>query len=302
MLQSPLHRIVFVFVDGLGLGASGTFNPMSQFDLPGFEKLGSGKWVLDRSFTDFFWPIDATLSVEGLPQSGTGQATLFTGINCARLAGKHYGPYPHSATREAIAEHNMFVGAKPFGEPVFANAYPDRFFSMASRRDRWTVTTRCCLDAGVHIRSLDDLARGRAVAADITGQGLAQLSQGGVFPVDEPTAATRLLALSETSPLVLFEYFLSDKAGHARSMERAKEVLESLDRFILALIDGLEPAGATLIVTSDHGNLEDLSVKTHTRNPVPLAVRGPLAPYFLGITDLTGVTPAIIKALASSRQ
>jgi len=29
-----------------------------------------------------------------------------------------------------------------------------------------------------------------------------------------------------------------------------------------------------VILTSDHGNLEDLSVKTHTRNPVPTLLWG----------------------------
>ena len=55
-----------------------------------------------------FRAIDARLGVEGLPQSGTGQAALFTGVNAPRLAGRHYGPYPHSKTRPALTADNVF--------------------------------------------------------------------------------------------------------------------------------------------------------------------------------------------------
>ena len=55
------------------------------------------------------------------------------------------------------------------------------------------------------------------------------------------------------------------------------------------LLDELQDGNNhTLVVTSDHGNVEDLSVKTHTYNPVPLIVSGPHAAQFNEITDLTG--------------
>jgi hypothetical protein len=98
-------RILFVFLDGVGLGpADEEINPLVAAELPAFRRLAGGHpWsaatptlVRDRHV---FRPIDATLGMPGLPQSGTGQASLFTGVNGARLAGRHYGPYPHSRTR-----------------------------------------------------------------------------------------------------------------------------------------------------------------------------------------------------------
>ena len=80
------------------------------------------------------------------------------------------------------------------------------------------------------------------------------------------------------------------------SSEMAAGVLTSLSRF-LGAISRERPENLSVVVTSDHGNLEDLSVKTHTMNPVPLAVLGPAAPGFRNVNDLTGVTPAIIASL-----
>lgn len=56
------------------------------------------------------------------------------------------------------------------------------------------------------------------------------------------------------------------------------------------------------MITSDHGNIEDLSVKTHTRHPVPLVVYGGSHREFAaqlsdGVDDppdLTAVTPSMM--------
>jgi 2,3-bisphosphoglycerate-independent phosphoglycerate mutase len=47
-----------------------------------------------------------------------------------------------------------------------------------------------------------------------------------------------------------------------------------------------------LVVTSDHGNLEDLTTSNHTRNPVPLLAIGPIAAPMAraeSITDVMGL-------------
>ncbi len=56
-----------------------------------------------------------------------------------------------------------------------------------------------------------------------------------------------------------------------------------------------------LVVTSDHGNLEDLSTKSHTRNPVPLLAVGPGADAFAGAASLTDVTPAVVEVVTRDR-
>ena len=252
-----------------------------------------------------FRPIDANLGMGGLPQSGTGQATLFTGVNCAEVAGRHFGPFPHSKTRPVLAAHNLFRQVQaldlPFEEPAaFANAYPDRFFRFVEKNDRWTVTTRCCLDAGLRIRTHADLLAGNALPADLTTATWPQRDPS-LSPITEAEAGHRLVELSRRHALTLFEYFLTDKAGHSRSFDRAAAVLTALDRFFGDVLAHLDPDRHLLLITSDHGNLEDLSTKSHTRHAVPLVAYGRGAHHFAEVKDLTGVTPGVITALTATK-
>ena len=302
------RSILFVFLDGVGLGpAVPDRNPFATaMPLAGFEAIsGTDNWTADsfaavEQGTLIRRGIDACLGMDGLPQSGTGQATLFTGHNCAAVAGRHYGPYPHSATRETIREYNIFAQAMQDDHRVaFANAYPPIFFEYAGRTDRWPVTTRCCLDAGVPIRRSSDIAKRQAIPADLTGRLLVRRDPN-VIPFDEFHAAEILAEIAGQHEVSLFEYFLTDKAGHAMDHARATDVIGSLDRFFGGLARSLDGNESTVVITSDHGNLEDLSTKSHTRNPVPLVVKGWAAPWFRDVTDLTGVTPALISALRAS--
>ncbi len=298
-----MPHVLFVFLDGVGLGPGGADNPLDT-TLPAFEKMAGGHaWTQAAPGRDdpqhVFRPLDATLGVEGLPQSGTGQATLFTGVNGARAAGRHFGPFPHSKTKPLLDEKNVFLRVQQAGHTAaFANAYPPRFFTYARRKGRWTVTTHCCLAAGLRIRGMEDLRAGQALSADLTGRGLHRL--GLEAPViTEEEAARRLLALSRRHTFTLFEYYLTDKAGHSRKHPRAARVLRSLDRFFGTLLDEIDPARELLVVTSDHGNLEDLSIKTHTRHPVPLVAYGRGASCLRTASDLTGVVPAVVDVLQS---
>jgi len=244
-----------------------------------------------------FRPIDANLGVGGLPQSGTGQATLFTGINCAEVAGRDFGPFPHSTSRSVIKERNLFMEVEKLTgvKPVFANGYPERFFRYIERTRRWTVTTLCCTEAGVPLRTGDDLRRGEALSADITGATWPEPDSGHkiITPIE---AGRRLVRIAAKRPLTLFEYFATDKAGHSQDFERAAAALNSLDGLLEGVLESVA-SDQTLILTSDHGNLEDLSVKTHTRNPVPLLARGPASGHLRSVDTLTSVLPALLSGL-----
>ena len=300
--MSARRRIVFVFIDGVGLGPAGPDNPLATLELPTFERLaGEQPWTskalpIERSH-HVFRPIDATLGIDGLPQSGTGQATLFTGVNCAERAGRHFGPYPHSTSKPIIAAHNLFLRLQKAGKTgAFANAYPDRFFQFTERRGRWTVTTLCCVEADVRLRREADVRAGRALTADLTGAAW-PIHLGLDIPViTEAEAGKRLARLSHDADLTLFEYFLTDKAGHSQDPTRARTVLTALDRFLESLLDALRD-DTLFVLTSDHGNIEDLGTKSHTLYPVPLVALGPGADAFAGSTSLLDVTPTLVRVL-----
>jgi len=60
-------------------------------------------------------------------------------------------------------------------------------------------------------------------------------------------------------------------------------------------------ANLLFILTSDHGNIEDMSVHSHTTNPVPLVAFGPEADAFkAGVNSLTDVTPRIMRTLGGT--
>lgn len=303
-------NILFLFIDGIGMGPGDpTRNPFSELDLPSFETLARGRrWIEGapevREPGRLFTSIDANLGMDGLPQSGTGQATLFTGVNCSRVAGRHYGPYPHSKTRPVLEEKNVFRRLEGIfqedREPcAFANAYPERFFAYMEERDRWTVTTRCCLQSNTRIRSTDDLRKGVAVPADLIGRRWPEPVDDEMMPKDEREAARRLLRIASHHRFTLFEYFHSDKAGHKQSHERARTALVSLDRLLEVVLDEMDTDETLLLLTSDHGNLEDLSTKSHTRNPVPFVAYGLGAERFYDVKTLVDVTPAVVATLAN---
>lgn len=299
-----MRRILFVFLDGVGLAPPGPDNPLSTLDDSAMLTLSGGHpWTLDlpeiTSEHSVIRQLDATLGVEGLPQSGTGQATLFTGRNCADLVGRHFGPFPHSATYDVLDHENVFhkiqsLDAQP-APGAFANAFPPQFFSAPRRR--WTVTTRCCAHADVPLRDVEALRAGRALPADLTGQSWRDLLSLDVPIQSERDAAANLASTHRDHQLTLFEYFLTDKLGHDRLDQSPSDLLPILFRFLGALVEELDPATETLLVTSDHGNVEDLTHTQHTRNPVPLFVRGWAAPHFADATSLADVTPAVVNAL-----
>ena len=303
-------HVLFVFLDGVGLGPaapeSGGENPFATLRLPAFERLAGGQPWTDaarpvRTPRHTAVPVDATLGVPGLPQSGTGQAALFSGENAAVAHGGHFGPYPPTAVRPLLDAQSVYArllraGLQP-GDLAFANAYPDRFFSAAEARGRWTTTTYMARSAGVRLRTASDLARGDALAADLTGTGWQRLVDAALVPVSEAEAAGRLVGIARAHRFTLFEYYLTDKAGHSRDAVRAAEILRSVDRFFGALLRLLDPGLDLLVVSSDHGNLEHLGTKSHTTNPVPLVALGRGADGLARAASLLDVTPMLVRAM-----
>jgi bisphosphoglycerate-independent phosphoglycerate mutase (AlkP superfamily) len=119
------------------------------------------------------------------------------------------------------------------------------------------------------------------------------------IPLREPEEAGAILAsIAGEHAFTLFEFFQTDKAGHAQDREKAERELLKLERFLGGLLAELDLETSTLIVTSDHGNVEDLSTKSHTHNPVPTLVFGRDAATLAGrLLQLEGFTPAILDAL-----
>ena len=98
----------------------------------------------------------------------------------------------------------------------------------------------------------------------------------------------------------LYEYFITDKIGHAQDFGAARTTLQALAKFIRELLGRVDLDRTSVILTSDHGNIEDLSSRNHTLNKVPTIVWGPHRHQIVGwIQNLADITPAIVSTLTN---
>lgn len=288
--------IILFFVDGLGIGARGPSNPLDG--LNGAEPLAifqdeEPELMYDGALVR----TDARLGVEGRPQSASGQTTILTGVNAPAKLGYHKQGFPNEAMREIIREHSIFLQLKRAGVApvVFANAYTSLFFET---RPRWVSATTAAVEAaGMSFRNMEDLKAGRAVFQDYTNRML--IDRGLDARTRTPEEAGEILAaIAAEHRFTLYEYFITDKTGHAQDMEQAREVLQNLARFVRALLAHLDLQHTTLMLTSDHGNIEDLSIRNHTLNQVPTLIWGASRDRIKArVSSLADITPAIVEVL-----
>lgn len=283
-------KILFLFIDGVGLASPSAENPLNKEVCPTLYRL------IERHGK----PIDANLKVEGIPQSATGQATMFTGVNCPEAMGRHCEGFPPAELREIIKKNNLFLELKKRGKRVrFADAYlVDSAEELANRRFK-SVTTVMALTAPETISTIDDLLKDEAVLQDLTRETIQDR-----FPdipiVTPPRAAEHLFSVAREHDFTLFEFFQTDVAGHSMDYRRACAVLRIYDKFLAALVRYAEAARITLVMTADHGNIEAIGERAHTRNPVPFIACGPKEQFLRDhVESLQDVTPAILAAFDS---
>ncbi|MDX1384254.1 MAG: metalloenzyme [Thermoanaerobaculia bacterium] len=295
---SPL---LVVFLDGVGLAAPGPDNPLSSQPLPALEALVGGPLVAGcggRRNGCGVAEIDATLGVAGLPQSATGQTALFTGINAAERLGRHVAAYPGPRLKQILEADGLLARAGAAGREVaFANAFrPETLREMAAGRRRVSAMVYLATSAGVALRSTADLAAGRAVSWDLERDLVRRGIEAELPPVSPEASGRDLVRLAARHDLTVFDCFLTDLAGHRRFGLVPEEAARRVDRLVAGLLDE-RPAEMTLLICSDHGNLEEAGHRRHTRNRVPLVAVGPAREAFAGARSLLDVTPGIARAL-----
>lgn len=238
-------------------------------------------------------PLDATLGVDGLPQSGTGQATLLTGRNGAELHGGHFGPWVPVKLRPLVEDESWLRRAVDAGRQVaFANAYPANW-PGSGRSRRVAGPPLAAKGAGLLTRDHAALGRREAVASEIVNEGWRRWLGDHAAPVvSAPDAGSVLAGIANGHDLTLFAHYSTDTAGHRGGMAGAVAALERVDAFLGGLLAGLSP-DTTLLVVSDHGNIEDVR-GGHTRNPALGLVVGPALGGMDGLVDVAAV---VLQAL-----
>lgn len=302
-------RLLFIFIDGIGLGLEQSDNPFYTTETSGVSAILEGR-SLTASAAGFcgaqasLCSLDATMGIPGLPQSATGQAAIFTGHNAPAYMGSHLNGFPDHKLRKLLAAKGHFRQLKSSHyKVIFANAYRPPFFDLLRRGlpgNRYSCSTLITYYGGLPFFSLSDLVAGRALFMDITNDILQKM--GFDVPLITPEeGAGRLLQISKNYDFTLFEYFLSDLAGHMADQTEAKRVIQILDRFIGTLAEKINFNDTILMIASDHGNLENLSSRVHTLNKVPALLVGNRELRLLlqpELHDLTDLLPAFKKTLA----
>lgn len=306
-LRDPARFAHIFFMDGVGLGEdSAAANPFVSARLPNLNGLLGEGWYLStarplHAARASFVPTDATLGQPGRPQSATGQATILTGRNVPQIVGQHYGPKPNDAVAATLYEGTLFHDVARTGEAAaLITPYPQRYFdAIDSGRRLLSAVPLAATSAGLRLMTVDDLRAGRAVSPGFTGQAWRDhLGYGDIPLMTLDEAGRRIAAIARNYTFSFFEHWPSDRSGHRGTLEEAVAHLEMIDTVLGGLFAAWDDDGL-LIITSDHGNIEDKTQRQHTENPVPTILVGAeherLSRMIKDLTDIAKIVRLFLK-------
>ncbi len=289
-------KVIFIFLDGVGIGEKDrTANPV----------YATQQQVLARLIDNARFQADASMGVEGLPQSATGQTALFTGINAPKVLNRHLSGQPTISLKKVIYKSNIFsalvkMGYKVTSSNVYRDEYLENMLNVKDRKHRPSVTSVMSMAAGIEFRTVNEFINENGVYHDITGETLKE-SGYEVDTVTPKRAAQNLYRLSRNYDFTLYEHFLTDIQGHKADFGEAVDLIDRLDNFFEELMKQMDFEEDVLIMTSDHGNIEDVSVHTHTMNKVPVIVLGKKAENIkTQVHSLTDIMPFVLEVFSKN--
>jgi hypothetical protein len=305
IVNPKLRHVLLFFMDGVGLGGPDPdVNPFVTAVLPHLTNLLGDDWFLQnrgRISTDraSLIPTDPNLGLPGRPQSATGQAAILTGRNVSRLVGEHYGPKPNTAVANVIRQGTLFHEvAAGGGRAALITPYPQGYFDAINSGKRLLSSVPlAATSAGLSLMDVTDLRNGRAVSPGFTGQAWQEhLGYDDIPIMTLAEAGARIAAIAQNYQFSFFEHWPSDRSGHRGTLAQAVAHLEMIDGALGGLLAAWDDEQGLLIITSDHGNIEDKSQRQHTRNPVPTILVGRHhAQWADQVNDLTDIA-AVVRA------
>lgn len=300
-------HILMLFLDGIGLGDDNPdINPFAAANMPTLTTLTNGKrWLRETGHQEsaraIFIPTNPRLGIPGRPQSGTGQAAILTGRNIPKLIGRHYGPKPNAEIREMLAEDNFFKQVVAQGKTAaLLEAYPPGWHRGINSGKRLRASFQLAPhEAGLPIFGETEIYDGTAFSGDWTGKGWRKQLGYADTPVYTPyEAGQKLVQVSRQYDFAFHSNWFTDIIGHKGPFEQGVAVLELFDGVMAGVIDTWEDDEGLIIVTSDHGNMEDLSHGKHTENDIPTLIIGQGKEAFAeGLRDLTDYVPRMADYL-----
>ncbi len=276
-------RILFLFVDGIGLGDDDpSVNPFVAAQLPTLTRLSNGHhWLRTTGRQDseraVFIPTDPRLGVDGRPQSGSSQATILTGHNIPAMLGRHYGPKPNEAIRDYLSNDNFFITLKNAGKrAALLDSYPPKLLADIARGYTLPSSIQyAAIHAGQSLFTLEDLKAERALTAEWTGHAWRKHLKLMDTPLYSPQeAGQQLVKLARTYDFAFHSHWMTDYVGHRGTIDDAVALLETLDGVMEGVMNEWQDEEGLVILTSDHGNMEVIGDRRHTANDVPTVIIG----------------------------
>lgn len=296
-MEGPIgSHVLLVLLDGIGIPPPGRVSAL-VFGHRFFARL-SRERIVGLPSGGIGVPVNADLGTPGLPQSATGHTSILTGLNAAQAMGRHVCGFPTFTLRKILQERNILKDARTLGlQGAYVNGVRP-LHHLISKRGLKSAMAIAAESVGQKLMGLKDVASLRALYHDFTNGEL--IKRGERLPRLKPKEAGRILArIAMGLNLSLYEYCLTDLVGHSKDQEMAMEQVVRLEEFIEGILEEMDLKKGHLLICSDHGNLEDLSVRTHTMNPVPLMLWGPRA-YEIGtnVKGIQDIRACILRALS----
>ena len=183
-------------------------------------------------------------------------------------------PFPRETIEGRLRFRDQPITLKGTHKPGFAE-----LFTLAEINQN--IFVYAAREAGVRLRTWTDVRRGEALTSSMTHE-LESLFDLAFFdqqplPSRTPEAAAAILArLAREHDFTFYKYQMPDLISHTGRVELAREVFATIERFIDALLRQFDPADTMLLVTSDHGHLEQVAyTQGHPKSNVPTWYFGP---------------------------
>jgi hypothetical protein len=133
--------------------------------------------------------------------------------------------------------------------------------------------------AGLKLHTWEDVRCRQALTSSMSHQLEADFEFFGLEPLPGHTpqaAAAILMSLAVQHDFIFYKYQIPDLVSHTGRIELAREVFETIEVFVEAVLRSIDPADTVVVITSDHGHLEQLaSSHAHPKSKVPTWYFGP---------------------------
>ena len=178
---------------------------------------------------------------------------------------------PHFS-REAIEGKLAFDGKPIVLKGAGKNGFAE-LFTLAEINQN--IFVYAALQAGLRIRTWADVRRGDALTSSMTHELESQFDTAFFdqepLPARTPEDASAILVkLATKHDFTFYKYQIPDLVSHTGRIESARDVFKIIERFVESALLRIDPATTSVIVTSDHGHLEQLgSSRGHPKSKVP---------------------------------